>query len=44
MKPYAIQGDQINMAVLFWYPVKGDLSGVHVYSVEQDKSLYVWYQ
>ena len=28
----AIQGDQLNMAVCFWYLVKGELCSVHVFS------------
>ena len=27
-----MQGDHLNMAVCFWYPVKSDLSYVHVYN------------
>ena len=30
-----IQGDQLNMAVFFWYLGKSDLSSVHVYSIVQ---------
>ena len=29
-----VQGDQINMAVFFWYLVKSDLYNVHVYTVQ----------
>ena len=27
-----VQGDQLNMVVFFWYPVKSDLSSVHIHS------------
>ena len=27
-----LQGDQVNMALFFWYIERGDLSSVHVYS------------
>ena len=44
---FQIQGDQLNMAVFFWYLVKGDLSCVHVYRLQNrtlDKSLCTRYQ
>ena len=39
--PNAIQGDQINMSVLFWYLVKRDLSSVHLRTLA---SLFTRYQ
>ena len=41
-----IQGDQLKMAVFFWYLEKGDLPSVHMYVQWRtlDESLYTRYQ
>ena len=43
-KLLVVQGDQLNMAVFFWYLVKSDLSSAQLYTCTLDKSHFKSYQ
>ena len=40
ISPHILQGDQLNMAMLFWYLVKRDLFNVDYYKVASLFTLY----